>query len=230
MLRFSVATLFPDMCESALSYSILGRAQNQGLVSVEIHNIRDFTTDKHKRVDDMPYGGGRGMIIQADPIFRCYEFVRSKFSGELRVVYLSPQGKTFNQRKALELSRFDGMVFLICGHYEGVDQRILDEIVDEEISIGDYILTGGELSALVVVDAVARLLPGVLASPDCFEKESHFDGLLEYPQYTRPAVWRGRSVPEVLLSGNHLDIKKWQKRKSIEATLTKRPDILKNNC
>lgn len=229
MLRFGIATLFPDMCGSVLSYSILGRAQNQGLVSVEIHNIRDFTTNKHKRVDDMPYGGGRGMIMQADPIFRCYEFVRSKFPGALRVVYLSPQGKTFNQRKALELSQFDGMVLLICGHYEGVDQRVLDEIVDEEISIGDYILTGGELSALVVVDAITRLLPGVLASPDCFENESHFDGLLEYPQYTRPAVWRGRKVPEVLLSGNHFEIKNWQDRKSFEATLKKRPDILANN-
>ena len=230
MIKFYVATLFPDMCRSVLDCSILGRAQKAGLVSINVLNIRDFTADKHRRVDDMPYGGGRGMIIQADPIFRCYEFFRSKCSGNVRVVYLSPQGETFSQTRALELSKFDGSVLLICGHYEGVDQRVLDEIVDEEISIGDYILTGGELSALVVVDAVARLLPGVLASPDCFEKESHFDGFLEYPQYTRPAVWRGRSVPEVLLSGNHLDIKKWQKRKSIEATLTKRPDILKNNC
>ena len=229
MYRFSIATLFPDMCESVLGCSILGRAQNQGLVSVEVYNIRDFTTDKHRRVDDMPYGGGRGMIIQADPVFRCYEFVRSRFAGKLRVVYLSPQGKTFSQKKALELAQFDGMVFLICGHYEGVDQRVLDEIVDEEISIGDYILTGGELSALVVVDAVTRLLPGVLSAPCCFENESHFDGLLEYPQYTRPAVWRGRGVPEVLLSGNHFDIKDWQDRKALEATLNKRPDILKNN-
>lgn len=228
MISIDIATLFPDMCEAVLNCSILGRARKSGLVSIETHDIRDFTLDKHRRVDDSPYGGGRGMLIQAEPIFRCYEHVcgiRSK--RKVDVIYLSPQGKTLTQSKALELSKLDVSLFLICGHYEGIDQRIIDEIVDEEISIGDYVLTGGELSALVLVDAVVRMLPGVLSSSECFEEESHFDGLLEYPQYTRPEVWHKRRVPEVLLSGHHANIKKWRKEKSIEVTRFKRPDMLK---
>ena len=228
MISIDIATLFPDMCEAVLNCSILGRARKSGLVSIETHDIRDFTLDKHRRVDDSPYGGGRGMLIQAEPIFRCYEHVcdiRSK--RKLNVIYLSPQGKTLTQSKALELSKLDVSLFLICGHYEGIDQRVIDEIVDEEVSIGDYVLTGGELSALVLVDAVVRMLPGVLSSSECFEEESHFDGLLEYPQYTRPEVWHKRKVPEVLLSGHHANIRKWRKEKAIEVTRFKRPDMLK---
>ena len=179
-------------------------------------------------MDDAPYGGGRGMLMQADPIFRCYEYVRSVRSNQkMHVIYLSPQGKTLTQSRALELSKLDTPLFLICGHYEGIDQRVIDEIVDEEISIGDYVLTGGELSALVLVDVVVRMLPGVLASSECFEDESHFDGLLEYPQYTRPEVWHGRRVPKVLLSGHHANIKEWREKKSIEVTRFKRPDMLR---
>ncbi len=228
MISIDIATLFPDMCEAVLNCSILGRARKSGLVSIETYDIRDFTLDKHRRVDDSPYGGGRGMLIQAEPIFRCYEHVcgiRSK--KKVNVIYLSPQGTTLTQSKALELSKLDVSLFLICGHYEGIDQRVIDEIVDEEISIGDYVLTGGELSALVLVDAVVRMLPGVLSSSECFEEESHFDGLLEYPQYTRPEVWHKRKVPEVLLSGHHANIKKWRKEKAIEVTRFKRPDMLK---
>lgn len=228
MISIDIATLFPDMCESVLNCSILGRARKNGLVSIKTYNVRDFTLDKHRRVDDSPYGGGRGMLMQADPIFRCYEHVCNMRSDKkLHVIYLSPQGKTLTQSRALELSKFDISLFLICGHYEGIDQRIIDEIVDEEISIGDYVLTGGELSALVLVDVVVRLLPGVLTSPECFEDESHFDGLLEYPQYTRPEVWRGRRVPEILLSGHHANIKEWREKKSIEVTRFKRPDMLR---
>ncbi len=228
MISIDIATLFPDMCETVLDCSILGRARKAGLVSIKTHNIRDFTLDKHRRVDDSPYGGGRGMLMQADPIFRCYEYVRSVRSNQkMHVIYLSPQGKTLTQSRALELSKLDTPLFLICGHYEGIDQRVIDEIVDEEISIGDYVLTGGELSALVLVDVVVRMLPGVLASSECFEDESHFDGLLEYPQYTRPEVWHGRRVPEVLLSGHHANIKEWREKKSIEVTRFKRPDMLR---
>ena len=228
MISIDIATLFPDMCEFVLNCSILGRARKNGSVSIETYNIRDFTLDKHRRVDDSPYGGGRGMLMQADPIFRCYEHVCNMRSNKkLHVIYLSPQGKTLTQSRALELSKLDTSLFLICGHYEGIDQRIIDEIVDEEISIGDYVLTGGELSALVLVDVVVRLLPGVLTSSECFEDESHFDGLLEYPQYTRPEVWHGRRVPEVLLSGHHANIKEWREKKSIEVTRFKRPDMLR---
>ena len=228
MISIDIATLFPDMCEAVLDCSILGRARKSGLVSIETHNIRDFTLDKHRRVDDYPYGGGRGMLIQADPIFRCYEHVCDvRPKRKVNVIYLSPQGKTLTQSKALELSRLDVSLFLICGHYEGIDQRVIDEIVDEEISIGDYVLTGGELSALVFVDVIVRMLPGVLSSSECFENESHFDGLLEYPQYTRPEVWHGRRVPEVLLSGHHANIEKWRREKAIEVTRCKRPDMLK---
>lgn len=228
MISIDIATLFPDMCEAVLDCSILGRARKSGLVSIETHNIRDFTLDKHRRVDDYPYGGGRGMLIQADPIFRCYEHVCDvRPKRKVNVIYLSPQGKTLTQSKALELSKLDVSLFLICGHYEGIDQRVIDEIVDEEISIGDYVLTGGELSALVFVDVIVRMLPGVLSSSECFENESHFDGLLEYPQYTRPEVWHGRRVPEVLLSGHHANIEKWRREKAIEVTRCKRPDMLK---
>ncbi|HHW46348.1 MAG TPA: tRNA (guanosine(37)-N1)-methyltransferase TrmD [Clostridiales bacterium] len=222
-MRIDVLTLFPEMCESVLSESIIGKARQAGLIRIYCHNIRDYTKDKHKRVDDAPYGGGMGMVMSAQPIYDCYKDVCG--DKKLHLIYLSPQGKVFNQEKALELSKMERFV-LLCGHYEGVDQRVLDEIVDEEISIGDYVLTGGELPALVVIDAVCRLVPGVLADSSCYEEESHYKGLLEYPQYTRPAEWMGKCVPEILLSGHHANIQDWRRKKSLEVTFKKRPDLL----
>ncbi len=224
-MRIDIATLFVEMCETVCGESIIGRARRGGYLDIRCHQIRRYTTDKHSRVDDTPYGGGMGMLMQADPIYRCYEAVTRGLEKKPYVIYLSPQGQVFNQKKAVELSRMDHL-FLICGHYEGVDQRLLDEIVDEEISIGDYVLTGGELGALVVMDAVARLCGNVLADEVCFTDESHFSGLLEYPQYTKPSVWHGREVPEVLVSGHHKKIQEWQHRKALENTWRKRPDLL----
>lgn len=186
-MRIDVATLFPEMCEAVLSESILGRARKNGALTVQCWNIRDYTLDKHRRVDDVPYGGGRGMVMQADPIYRCYEAVQAEAGTQPHRIYLSPKGSVLTQQRALELAAMPHL-FLLCGHYEGVDQRILDTIIDEEISIGDYVLTGGELPAMVLIDTVARMLAGVLPESLCFEDESHFNGLLEYPQYTRPAV------------------------------------------
>ena len=225
-MRIDIATLFPDMCEAVLRESIIGRARKAGLIEVFCHNIRDYTQDKHRRVDDTPYGGGMGMVMQADPIFRCYEAVRKQLPQKPRVIYLSPQGKVLTQQLAVSYSKED-YLFLLCGHYEGVDERILEEIVDEELSIGDYVLTGGELPALVFVDTVGRLCEGVLADESCFMEESHFDGLLEYPQYSRPAVWHGKEVPAVLLSGHHANIESWRKEQSLLRTRQKRPDLLK---
>lgn len=217
-------TLFPDMCMTVMSESIIGRAVAAGRVEIGCANIRDFAGNKHNRVDDAPYGGGMGMLMQAEPIYNCYMSLCGE--GERpHLIYMSPKGATFTQKKAVELSKLEHIVFL-CGHYEGVDQRVLDEIVDEEISIGDYVLTGGELPALVVADAVCRMLPGVLSDEECFTEESHFSGLLEYPHYSRPAVWHGREVPEVLMSGHHLNIEKWRRQESIRTTLEKRPEML----
>lgn len=224
-MRIDIATLFPEMCEKVLSESIIGRARKKGLLEINCHNIRDYTEDKHRRVDDSPYGGGMGMVMQAEPIFQCFSKVTSGFAQKPHVIYMSPKGEVFSQKKAVELSKKES-IFIICGHYEGVDQRLIDEIVDEEISIGDYVLTGGELPALVLADAVARLCDGVLASPECFEQESHFSGLLEYPHYTRPEVWHGREVPEVLLSGHHKNIESWRREQSLKITKEKRPDLL----
>ena len=186
-MRIDIATLFPDMCETVLNESIIGRARKNELVTLYCHNIRDYTQDKHNRVDDTPYGGGMGMVMQADPIFRCDEAVKERSNSKPYVIYLSPQGTPLKQKKCLSLAQHQHLL-LLCGHYEGVDERVLEEIVDEEISIGDYVLTGGELAALVLVDSVVRLCEGVLASPECFEEESHYNGLLEYPQYTRPEI------------------------------------------
>lgn len=224
-MRFDILTLFPEMCETVLSESVIGRARNAGIIEVCCHNIRDFAGNKHNRVDDAPYGGGKGMVMQAEPIFNCF---KSIFNGEDKphLIFMSPKGKTFKQEDAVRLSKYE-RVAILCGHYEGVDQRVIDEIADEEISIGDYVLTGGELPALTVVDAVSRMVPGVLAEEVCFTEESHFDGLLEYPQYTRPEVWHGVSVPEVLLSGHHKNIKKWRDEQSVEITKKLRPDMLK---
>ena len=226
-MKIDIMTLFPEMCESVLGESIIGRARENGFVDIACHNIRDYTTDKHNRVDDAPYGGGMGMVMQAQPIYDCYKAVCEASEDKPRLIYMSPKGKTFTQQKAIELSELSHIV-LLCGHYEGVDQRVLDEIVDEEISIGDYVLTGGELPALVVADAVCRMLPGVLSDDECFTEESHYSGLLEYPHYTRPAVWHDREVPEVLLSGHHANIVKWRRQQSVMTTAEKRPEMLTN--
>ena len=227
MMRFDIMTLFPDFVEGILSESIIGRAQKAGTITVKAHNIRDYSKDKHRRVDDTPYGGGKGMLMMAPPIYDCYEAICAE-AGEVasrHVVYMSPRGKVLDQKKAAELANFEHLVIL-CGHYEGVDTRIIEEIVDEEISIGDFVLTGGELPACITVDAVARLVDGVLADPECHEKESHSNGLLEYPQYTRPVEFHGRTVPEVLLSGHHANIEKWRMERSLEITRRMRPDLL----
>lgn len=223
-MQIEIATLFPELCESVLQESILGRARKNGFLSVQCWNIRDYTLNKHKRVDDVPYGGGRGMVMQADPIYRCWEAVCTERQSRPHCIYLSPKGTVFTQQKAIELAQKEHL-FLLCGHYEGIDQRILDTIVDEEISIGDYVLTGGELPALVLTDAVARMCQGVLPDAVCFEEESHYNGLLEYPQYTRPEVWHDLSVPSVLLSGHHKNIETWRLEQSLEETKQKRPDL-----
>ncbi len=225
-MRIDILTLFPEMCEAVLGDSIIGRARVAGAVEIHCHNIRDYTTDKHGRVDDAPYGGGMGMIMGVQPIYDCYEALFSECESKPHVIYMSPKGATFNQKKAIELSAREHIV-LLCGHYEGIDQRVLDEIVDEEISIGDYVLTGGEMAAVVVTDAVCRMLPGVLSDEVCFTEESHFSGLLEYPQYTRPAEWKGKKVPDVLLSGHHKNIEKWRREQALLTTLEKRPEMLK---
>ncbi|MBC8610416.1 tRNA (guanosine(37)-N1)-methyltransferase TrmD [Massilimaliae timonensis] len=225
-MRIDIATLFPEMCEAVLSESIVGRARKNGLVEVHCHNIRDYTLDKHNRVDDTPYGGGKGMVMQADPIWRCYQAVCEMTQDKPHVIYLSPQGKVLTQAMSVEYSKMEHL-FLLCGHYEGVDERIIEKIVDEEVSIGDYVLTGGELPALVLADSVIRLCDGVLSGSECFEQESHYNGLLEYPQYTRPEEWEGMRVPEVLLSGHHANIEKWRMEQSLKRTEQKRPDMLK---
>ena len=225
-MRIDILTLFPEMCETVCSESIIGRARNSGKVEIVCTNIRDFSGNKWNKVDDTPYGGGMGMIMAADPIYNCFKSLYNENEPKPHLVYMSPKGKTFDQKKAVELSKLDRVV-LLCGHYEGIDQRVIDEIVDEELSVGDYVLTGGELPALTVADAVCRMLPGVLSDDICFEEESHFDGLLEYPQYTRPPVWHEKEVPEILLSGNHGKIAEWRRVKSIEATIMRRPDMLK---
>ncbi|MBQ2264090.1 MAG: tRNA (guanosine(37)-N1)-methyltransferase TrmD [Oscillospiraceae bacterium] len=223
-MRIEIATLFPDMCEAVLSESIIGRARKAGAIEVHCHNIRDYTLDKHRRVDDTPYGGGMGMVMQAEPIYRCWQAVCEQLGERPHTIYMSPQGKSLTQGRARDLSKMSSL-FLLCGHYEGVDQRVLDKIVDEEISIGDYVLTGGELPALVLTDAVARMCSGVLPAAICFEDESHFSGLLEYPQYSRPEIWEGERVPEVLLSGHHLNISRWRQEQSLRVTEEKRPDL-----
>ena len=220
-MKFDVLTLFPDMFKS-LEESIIGRAKEKGLIEINLINIRDFSKDKHKKVDDTPYGGGAGMVIKPDVVYDAYSSIKSEYA---KVIYLSPQGKVLNQDKVKELSKEKHLI-LLCGHYEGIDQRVLDEIVDEEISIGDYVLTGGELPAMVLIDSVSRYVEGVL-NDESTKEESFSNKLLEYPQYTRPEEFRGRKVPEVLISGHHENIKKWREQKSLEITKLKRPDLLK---
>ena len=226
MKQFFVLTLFPEMIQQTLSHSIMGRAQKEGHISVEAINIRDYTLNKQKHVDDYPYGGGAGMVMQAQPIYDAYQSIAEKAQGA-RVVYMTPQGRPFTQRIAEELSQEENLVFL-CGHYEGIDERIIEEIVTDEISLGDFVLTGGELAAITIIDAVSRLVPGVLGKEDSFADESFSDGLLEYPQYTRPEEFRGLKVPEVLLSGHHKNIETWRRQQSIRRTLERRPDLLED--
>ena len=220
-MKFDVLTLFPEMFES-LKQSILGRAIEKELIKINLVNIRDFSKDKHKKVDDTPYGGGAGMVIKADVVYDCYKSLDTK---NAKVIYMSPQGNLLNQKKVEELSK-ESHLILLCGHYEGIDQRVIDKIVDEEISIGDYILTGGEIPAMVLIDSISRYVEGVL-NKDSINEESFSNGLLEYPQYTRPEIFQGERVPEVLLSGNHQEIDKWRKEKSLEITKKNRPDLLK---
>lgn len=224
-MKFHVLTLFPEMFSGVLHDSMLGRAEKKNIIEFNIVNIRDFACNKHNRVDDYPYGGGRGMVMQAEPIYKAYESICNDIGEKPYVIYMSPKGTVFSQGKAVELSLKENLLIL-CGHYEGVDQRIIDEIVDEEISIGDYVLTGGEIPAMAVIDSVSRMVEGVLSNEDSFTDESHYSGLLEYPHYTRPPVFMGREVPEALLSGNHSLIEKWRMEKSLEETQKKRPDML----
>ncbi len=225
-MKFYVLTLFPDMIRDGLSHSIIKRACDEGIISIEAVDIRDFSKDKHRHVDDYPYGGGVGMVMQPQPVYDAYMSIKPKLSEDCPVIYMTPQGKTFKQEKAKSLSELQDMVIL-CGHYEGIDERVIEEIVTDEISIGDFVLTGGELAAMTVIDAVSRLIPGVLNKEESFMDESFSDNLLEYPQYTRPPVFMGRNVPDVLLSGHHKNIEKWRREKSVERTREKRPDLLK---
>ena len=224
---FDIMTLFPDLVNYVLGESIIGRAQKSGAIEIATYNIRDYSEDKHRRVDDTPYGGGKGMLMMAPPIDRCYRAIcEGRQEGlKKRVIFMSPSGKLLDQKKAEELARYDQLVIL-CGHYEGVDRRIIDEIVDEEISIGDYVLTGGEIPACILVDCVARLVDGVLSDPECHENESISSGLLEYPQYTRPYEFHGVKVPDVLISGHHENIDRWRREQALALTKQNRPDVL----
>ena len=226
-MKYHVLTLFPEMIEQGLNTSILGRAMEKNYISVEAVNIRDYSDNKHFKVDDYPYGGGAGMVMQAEPVYAAYESVKEKIGYSPRVIYLTPQGKVFNQKIADELADNEELVFL-CGHYEGMDERVLEEIVTDYISIGDYVLTGGELPAMVMIDAISRLVPGVLSNTESAQFESFQDNLLEHPQYSRPEIWHGKQVPPVLLSGHHENIKKWRRQQSILRTLERRPDLLKD--
>ena len=227
MMNFHVMTLFPEMIENAMGESITGRAIKAGHISLDAVNIRDFSENKHNRVDDYPYGGGAGMVMQAGPVYRCYKDIISRIESErpTKVIYLSPQGKVFNQAMAKEYAGEENLIFL-CGHYEGIDERVLEEIVTDYVSIGDYVLTGGELPALVMMDTISRLVPGVLNNDISAETESFTDSLLEYPQYTRPEEWNGKKVPPVLLSGNHKLLAQWYREQSIIRTVERRPDMI----
>ena len=224
-MRFDVLTLFPDMFEAVLGDSMIGRAREKGLVDINFINMRNYSANKHRQVDDYPYSGGGGMLISPIPVYNAYMSVAEKLDYKPLTIYMSPQGRVFDQKTAIDLSEQKHIV-IICGHYEGIDQRVLDEIVDMEISIGDFVLTGGEIPAMAVIDTVTRLIPGVLGAEDGFKNESHYNGLLEYPQYTRPPIWNGKEIPEVLVSGHHANIEKWKREQSLLMTMKKRPDML----
>ncbi len=226
-MRIDIMTLFPQMCEAVMSESIIGRARSTGKVEINFHQIRDFAINKHNQVDDTPYGGGAGMLMMAQPIYDCYMKICDEAGKRPHLIYMSPCGKTLNQERVKELAELEN-VAILCGRYEGVDQRVIDEIVDEEISIGDYVVTGGEMPAMILADAISRMLPGVLSQPEGFMGESHYSSLLEYPQYTKPPVWHDMEVPAVLASGHHANIQKWQRERAIERTLERRPELLDN--
>ena len=223
-MKFYIMTLFPDMVMNGLNTSIIGKAMEKELLSIEAVDIRDYTLDKHRHVDDYPYGGGAGMVMQAQPVYDCFKDIEKNLEKKPRVLFMTPTGKTFNQDMAKELSQEENLVFL-CGHYEGIDKRVLDKIVTDEVSIGDFVLTGGELPAMMMIDAISRLIPGVLNNDISAETESFTDNLLEYPQYTRPEVWEGEAVPAVLLSGHHANIEKWRREQSLLITKERRPDL-----
>ncbi len=226
-MRFDIMTLFPELVDGVLSASIIGRARKAGKIEVFAHDIRDFSEDKNRRVDDTPYGGGKGMLMAAPPVYNCFCAVKAASDAEpTRVVYMSPKGKVLTQSRATELARDYKRLIILCGHYEGVDQRVIDEIVDEEISIGDYVLTGGEIPACILVDCVARTVDGVLSAPECYESESIACGMLEYPQYTRPYEFHGVKVPDVLLSGHHAKIDEWRREEAMRITRSRRPELL----
>ena len=224
-MRIDIMTLFPDTVGDVLCESILGRAQERGYIRIETHQIRDYTKNKQKQVDDYPYGGGRGCVMQAQPLYDCWKHICDEAGKRVHTIYMSPCGKVFRQEDAKRLKNDYDQFIIVCGHYEGIDQRFIDACVDEEISIGDFVLTGGEIPAMAVADAVCRLVPGVLPSEECFTDESHWDGMLEYPQYSRPEEWEGRKVPEILLSGHHANIAKWRRKQSIIRTRLRRPDM-----
>ena len=225
MYRIHIMTLFPDVVGDMLCESILGRAQERGYIRVDCWQIRDFTVNKQRQVDDYPYGGGRGAVMQADPLYRCWDHICQEMGERLHTIYLSPAGRTFRQADARRLRDEYSQLILVCGHYEGIDERFIEECVDEEISLGDFVLTGGEIAAMAVADAVSRLVPGVLSDPECFQNESHWDGLLEYPQYSRPEVWHGRAVPPPLLTGDHAGVERWRRKQSLLRTRERRPDL-----
>ncbi len=226
-MNYHILTLFPEMVINGLNTSIIGRAVNQGLLSIDAVDIRDYAENKHNRVDDYPYGGGAGMVMQPGPVYRAYKALEEKQGKKLRVIYMTPQGKVFNQKMAEEFAKEEDLVFL-CGHYEGIDERVLDMIVTDNVSIGDYVLTGGELAAMTMIDCISRLVPGVLNNNDSAEIETFHDNLLEYPQYTRPEEFMGMRVPDILLSGHHANIDKWRREQSLIRTLERRPDLLED--
>lgn len=224
MYQIDIMTLFDETVGDMMNESILGRAQERDIIRIEAHQIRDYTRNKQKQVDNYPYGGGRGAVLQADPLYQCWKHITDTY-GPGHTIYLSPAGKTYTQADAKRLLKDYDHLILVCGHYEGIDERFIEECVDEEISLGDFVLTGGELAAMAVADSVARMVPGVLSDPECFEEESHFNGLLEYPQYSRPEIWHDRAVPPILLSGHHVNVARWRRKQSILRTWQRRPDM-----